>query len=124
MASGQGVAAVRAAERKLAVCDRPGRSTTFRSSMKIKKPSKSGELDRKEWYFVEVGGAEMKAAFIYEYARELLRRSPATIDWIIKSESVQRIYIRPQGRINYEKLMRDHLPDFIRICKDRLHQYP
>jgi len=92
--------------------------------MRIKNPSKSGELERKEWYFVNVAKDEMKAAFIYEYARELLRRSPAIIDSIIKSEGRQIIRLRPRGRFNYEKLIRDHVPEFVRISKVRFPRMP
>jgi hypothetical protein len=39
------------------------------------KPEKD-ELDRKEWDFSSIPESEIEACFIYEYARELARRSP------------------------------------------------
>jgi hypothetical protein len=88
--------------------------------MKIKKGSKAKprELDRKEWYFLKIPKAEMKAAFIYEYARELASRSPASLDLIIRSEGASNVIrTRPRGRVDFKKIMRDHVPDFLRISK-------
>src|ERR1700736_1892023 len=89
----------------------------------MKKRSKSDELDRKEWFFVEIAKPEMKAAFIYEHARELAQRSPATIDLIMKAGRTL-VLRKARGRIHYEKLMRDHIPDFVRISQDRFPRQP
>jgi hypothetical protein len=95
--------------------------------MKTKQPpkAKKDELDRKEWYFPDLPKAEREAAFIYEYARELEARSPATLDLIIRSEGASHlIRMRPRGRVDFGKIMRDHVPDFVRISKDRFPGIP
>jgi hypothetical protein len=46
-------------------------------------PEKS-EPDQKEWDFREIPKTEVEACFIYEYARELARRSPRIFDLLAK----------------------------------------
>jgi hypothetical protein len=46
--------------------------------VKTKQPpkAKKGKLDRKEWDFRKISKSEIETCFIYEYARELAKRSP------------------------------------------------
>jgi hypothetical protein len=50
--------------------------------VKTKQPpkAKKGKLDRKEWDFRKIPKPEIETCFIYEYARELARRSPGILD--------------------------------------------
>jgi hypothetical protein len=72
-------------------------------------------LQCEEWFFVNVHEDKKKSAFIYEYGRELTRRGVLTFDSILKSTHSFVIRMPPRGRTDYQKLMRDHLPDFVRI---------
>jgi hypothetical protein len=46
--------------------------------------AKKAELDRKEWCFTSIPKPEIETCFIYEYARELARRSPRILDLFTK----------------------------------------
>jgi hypothetical protein len=52
--------------------------------MKREQGAEKAELDRKEWDFRLIPKSELEACFIYEYARELARRSPRILDLLAK----------------------------------------
>jgi hypothetical protein len=90
--------------------------------MKTKQPPKGtrSELDRDEWFFCKIPESELKACFIYEYARELRWRSPAALDRIVKSEGDRVIRVRPErSKLDFGKIMRDYVPDFLRISNGK-----
>jgi hypothetical protein len=45
--------------------------------MKAKQPAKNADLDSKEWCFRSISTKEADACYVYEYLRELIRRSPS-----------------------------------------------
>src|ERR1051325_1481538 len=90
------------------------------TQMMVKKSKRRARaLNREEWFLLDVDKDEKRAAFVYEHGRELTRRGLFTIDSIFRLRNPLLVRVRPRGRIDYQKLMRDHLPDFVRIAKDR-----
>jgi hypothetical protein len=70
--------------------------------MKPGQKAEKSELDRKEWDFREIPKTEVEACFIYEYARELARRSPRIFDllatWQAGWSAPKRSAKKDQGR--------------------------
>ena len=52
--------------------------------MKPDSGAKKSELDRTEWNFRSIPKSEVETCFIYEYARELVRRSPRISDLLAR----------------------------------------
>jgi hypothetical protein len=90
--------------------------------VKTKQPpkAKSGKLDRKEWDFRKIPKPEIEACFIYEYARELARRSPGVLDLFILGQigwsAGKKTPQFSEGRKvcqEFRKTMTDCVPDFL-----------
>jgi hypothetical protein len=89
--------------------------------MTTKQPPKAekGELDRTEWCFDSIPKPEIETCFIYEYARELARRSPKILDllaqskagWSAPAKTPERYEARQADR-EFRKIMTACFPDF------------
>jgi len=95
--------------------------------MTTKQPPKAGkgELDRTEWCFDSLPKPEIETCFIYEYARELAKRSPKILDLWTQSKAGRSVGEKtPQfseGRKAYKefrKIMTACFPDFPLINED------
>lgn len=95
--------------------------------MKTKQRPKAekGELDRKEWDFGSIPKSEIEACFIYEYARELARRSPGILDLFILGQigwsAGKKTPQFSEGRKvcqEFRKTMTDCVPDFLYLYGD------
>jgi len=83
------------------------------------------ELDRKEWDFNLIPKPEIETCFIYEYARELTRRSPRILDllaqWQAGWSAGKKTRQFSEGRKAYKefrKIMTACFPDFPLINED------
>src|SRR6266446_1072477 len=90
--------------------------------VKTKQPprAKKGKLGRKEWDFRKIPKSEIEACFIYEYARELARRSPEILDlctqWEAGRSAGKKTPQFSEGRKvcqEFRKTMTDCFPDFL-----------
>jgi hypothetical protein len=83
------------------------------------------ELDAKEWDFRPIPKSEIEACYIYEYARELTRRSPRILDlfaqWQAGWSAGKKTHQFSEGRKAYKefrKIMTVCFPDFPLINDD------
>jgi hypothetical protein len=93
--------------------------------MKPGQRAEKPELDRTEWDFREIPKTEVEACFIYEYARELTKRSPRILNlfaqWRAGSNAGKKT---PQSSIareaykEFRKIMTACFPDFPFISED------
>jgi len=86
---------------------------------KQSRSANKAELAQTEWDFREIPKAEIEACFIYEYARELARRSPRILDllakwktsWSALKNTPERYEGRKAGK-ELTKTMTTCFPDF------------
>jgi hypothetical protein len=95
--------------------------------VKTKQPpkAKKGKLDRKEWDFRKIPKSEIETCFIYEYSRELARRSPRILalfaQWQAGRRAGERTPQSSKGTEAYKefrKMMTACFPDFPDINED------
>src|SRR5215471_10524392 len=91
----------------------------MRTKMKPKHAPTKRELAPEEWDFRSVPRSEIETCFIYEYGRELVKRSPRILDLLAKCKTSfnapQKTPERHQGRkafFELAKVMRKCFPDF------------
>jgi hypothetical protein len=79
----------------------------MRTKMKREHGVNKSELPREEWDFQSVAQSEIETCFIYEYARELVRRSPRISDLWVKL----KVNITANAFREFSKIMDKCLPD-------------